>query len=200
MIAADAVGGAAPSATRTAAAPRCNASWMKRAPSVLTPGNAANRKPGLTSRLSAARPAIGIVARSEGSSTPRPSSSPRVMVLRPERRRFLENLKDFGQPMERRHLLIGGEHLGVKFALIVLRPRRDAENGGNALDDFARGGSGVDARCRLVARLGYALRLVEHDEDEIFRRIRREGRKEARQQGRGRIVAADHLFGGAGLA
>ena len=43
MIAADVVAGFMPCAISTAAAPRLIASSMKRAPSVFTPGNAANK-------------------------------------------------------------------------------------------------------------------------------------------------------------
>ena len=43
MMAADEFAGRAPDATSTAAAPRLSASSMKRAPSVFTPGNAANK-------------------------------------------------------------------------------------------------------------------------------------------------------------
>ena len=80
MIAAEAEAGAAPSATRIADAPRAKASWMKRAPSVFTPDNAAKRNPGFTSRLSAVSPVTGTDARPGGSVPSRPNSSPKVMV------------------------------------------------------------------------------------------------------------------------
>jgi len=122
-----------------------------------------------------------------------------MVRLAPRKRRFLEHLKDAANPLMGRRLLIGGEHLGVKFALIGLKLRRHAEDRRDSGDDFATTGAALTPAvpgCSIRARAG----LVQHHQHDIFRGVGREGGEEARQQRRGRIAPVHHLLSRAGLA
>src|ERR1700694_5641674 len=137
--------GRAPSPA-TATAPLRAASAANFLPSARLPGTATNRSPAATWRLSAEMPRPRIPKFAPGSNSARS-----IIAVR-------------RAPRHEQHA-VGGRQVEA---------RREAEERRDARDDLAGGGRGVDAGGRLAATLRRALRLVEHDQHEVARRVARE--------------------------
>ena len=134
--------------------------------------SAANRKPGLTSRLSAVRPVIASIARAPAGSAASladaaaPASTLIGSVLRPSA--GLACLASFSRSSS-------------------VRMRLDAEQRRDARDDLAGRRHRVPARGREAIGLGRRLRLVEHHQQHISRIVHRKG---ADERGQALVLAA----------
>src|SRR5215471_2940638 len=158
---------------KTATAPRFTASAMKFAPSLFTPLSAANRNPGLTSRLSAASP------RNSDTSFVTVAADPTCPTLAPDYGSIVKNSR-----------ICRGDGVIPGHA----QKRSDARN--NAPDRGCRRPcAGCEAKACFVA-----FRFIGHDEDEILRVVNRKDADKGRDKFVAGVRPVVRLFRGASLS
>ena len=196
---------APPARPRSRPRPPSTACAAKASPSALVPGTATNRSPRLDRaavRGDAARPRS---RRVRGSARPSGRRSESFIVGAAAMRR------PHPAPHRRHGCPAFAGHDNVSFAepdlgqnqLVRRRQveaRLDAEQRRDPRDHLAGGRRRVPARGGKAVGFRQALRLVEHDQEQIARLVGRQHRHEGGEQLGLGIAAVDHLFRGAGLA
>src|SRR5579872_5449168 len=174
--------GAAWGGVSSAAAPAARASLMNRDPSVFTPGRAAKRYPGRTSRESAVRPAIS------GSPGVGRAISPEMPVMRSVSRKFLS-------PRRRQF----NHQRTADFGRIFV-DRGNSHNRRHARHGAAHRRGCYPTPGRKACGLNIAMRFIDADHHEIARIIDREDADEGGEEIAPCIMLALDLLGGTGLA
>src|SRR5918995_2185135 len=166
---------------------------MKAAPSALLPGTATKKLPGVTLRLSKARPDTASPAK--GLPFASGKRSPRRFAERP----VMASSAGSGTMPSSRAPGADAHHRGERLSRRI-EMRRQAEHGRHALDDSARHGCGVPAGRGEAVRLGQALGLVEDGQEQVAGLIGGSDGHEGGEKLVLGVAAADDLLGRAGLA
>src|SRR6516165_405719 len=195
----NAVGGARSPATATA--PLAIAASMKRAPSVLLPASAKNSSPGLTMRLSTARPPIAIASACGPIVASSSKRSRSFILFQSDRRTSLcadsADSKVNGAygllrcPGCRKNEAVGRRQIESRF---------DPQKRRNAGNHVAAGRHRVPAGSNETVSFLQRLRLVQHDQKLVFGTVGRQDRGERGEHALLGIMSVDDLLGGAGLA